>query len=212
MGGGGWAVSKLISILETANIFAGSLVFGGAIVLLGFVPYLVARLLLQWTQTALPTGGHGVVLLLFFSVLLSWAWMISGDRGSQLFRRLYSLGIWWPFLFSISLLIFATLCFASLTSTLSDLGRVQFEPAIPRGEFWRVQDFYSWHFFNSIPGLNIPETLLWKKPFTYKDPLTGVVLLLFKLVVIIPVIGSFAVWNRIRKESKQANQETARGT
>ncbi len=66
-----------------------------------------------------------------------------------------------------------------------------------------MQDFYAWHFLKSIPGLNIPETLLMENLFKYRDRLSGLILLVFKLLVIIPVIGSFAVWKDVRKEQKK---------
>jgi len=58
-----------------------------------------------------------------------------------------------------------------------------------------------------IPGLKITETLKWPQPYDYKDSLSGALLLVFKLVVIIPVIGSFAVWNRMRKEAKKSDAD-----
>jgi hypothetical protein len=58
---------------------------------------------------------------------------------------------------------------------------------------------------NSVPSLKIPQTLLWEEPFRYKDHLSGVLLLAFKIIVIVPVIVSFTVWNRVRKE-KHASQ------
>jgi hypothetical protein len=197
---------------ERFFILGELLMFLGGTGLLVLVPYFGARAVLQWTQAALPTVVHGVVLLAFFVILWFWVWMISGDRGSRLFRLLYRQGIKWPFLFSIALLFFAVLCFASLSSMFNDLGRIRFEPAIPSGEFWRFQDFYMWHFLDSVPGLKIPETLRLNEPYKYKDPLSGVLLLFFKLIVIIPVIGSFTVWNRIRKEAKQEDKGATHGT
>ena len=186
------------------------LMFWGIAGLAVLVPYLAARPLLQWSQSSLPRGVHAFVLVILFLMLGGWAFAISGDRGSALLQKLYSQGIRWTFLFSISLLLFATLCFASLSSTLSDWGVVRFEPAAPHGEFWRLQDFYMWHFLDSIPGLEVPETFLWNKPFQYQDHLTGLLLLLYKVLVILPVIGSFAAWNRIRKDARKKDGPGAR--
>lgn len=188
----------------------GNLAFVGGMGLLILGPYLVTRPILQW-QAGLCTPVHATVLCFFFAVLLTWALLISGDRGADLFKRIYRNGIKWPFLFSISLLLFATLCFASLSGTLSDLGVVQFEPRLPRGEFWRLQDFYMWHFFNSIPELKIPDILLWPEPFKYKDHLSGALLLVFDVVVILPVIGSFKVSSRARKDAKRRQKTAAHG-
>jgi hypothetical protein len=196
----GYALDALSAVGQKLSFFGSLLTFVGILGLLILVPYFFARAVLQWTQTALPTLAHAVVLLAFFLALGYWAWMISGERGSQLFRRLNRQGVKWPFLFSIALLLFSVLCFASLSSTLNDHGLIRFEPAIARGEFWRFQDFYMWHFLNSIPGLNLTETLKLTHPYDYKDSLSGALLLCFKLIVIVPVIASFTLWNRIRKE------------
>jgi hypothetical protein len=91
------------------------------------------------------------------------------------------------------------------------VGNVTFDPAIPGGDSGVsiVQDFYLWHFMDSIPGLDIPKTLRWDSPFQYTDKLSGWILLAFKLTVILPIIGSFAVWNEIRKEQREHDKNAA---
>lgn len=132
-------------------------------------PFVVARFLLQWSQVNLPLVVHVVILIVCFVVLLGWAWVITGERGEQFYKRAYEIRLTWPFLFfSFSLFLFSLQGFASLTSTLSDLGYVWFEPQIPRGDLSTVQDFYAGHFLKSIPSLNIPDTLMWETPFYEK--------------------------------------------
>jgi hypothetical protein len=179
---------------------SGTLYFVAGIGLLVLAPYMVARVCMQFAQAYFPTWAQFIVVAVFFVLLFLWAWLISGNRGVRLFTQLYKQGIRWPFLFSIAMLVFALLPFAALSSILADLGYAIFEPSVPRGEFWRLQDLYLWHFMNSVPGLKIPETLLWPEPFRYKDHLSGVLLLVFKIIVIIPVIASFTVWARLRKD------------
>ncbi len=195
-------VNLIGKISEKSFSIVGLLLFLGGAAVLIIVPYLVVRSLLGWTQQSMPILVHAIVLVLIFLIMIYWAWLISGDRGSQLFNVFYSLGVKWTFLFSIALLLFATVWFASLSSTLSDLGYVKFDPVVPKGEFWRIQDFYMWHFFNSIPGLKIPDTLLWAEPMKYTDRTSGGLLLAYKLLVIIPVIGSFIVWSRVANVGK----------
>jgi len=43
-----------------------------------------------------------------------------------------------------------------------------------------------------VPLLKVNETLGWKAPLSYDSRLVGLVLLVFKLAVIIPVIACFA--------------------
>jgi hypothetical protein len=197
---------------ERLFMVSESMMLIGVLGFLVFVPFLAARFLLEWSQASLPTAGHGAVLLVCFGVLFFWAWMISGDRGDRLSRTFYNKGIKWPFLFSLALLFFAVVCFASLSSTLSDLGYVQYEPAPPRATILRLMDLYGWHFMKAIPVLNLPDVLLWDEPFKRKDHLSGVLLLLFNVVVLVPVIGSFTIWNTIRKEHKQGDPAADRRT
>lgn len=198
---------KLVDLVSKVGqksfILSELMMFVGATGLLVLAPFFLSRVVLQWSQSALPVVPHIIVLLVFFAILGSWAWVISGDRGVKLFRSLYKKGITWPFLFSIALLLFAIPCFASLTSTLNDHHLIKFDPAIPPQDYSQVQDFYAWNFLESIPSLNVPETLGWDKPYKDGDALARILLLAFKLTVIIPVVGSFTVWNRIRKEAKE---------
>ena len=171
----------------------------GGTALLVIAPNLVARFTFALVRRYLPIWSCTILVIIYFVLLLAWAWLISGDRGGQLFSQLYRRGVKWPVLFSVAMLVFALIPFAGLTSLLVDTGYSLIDPPIPKAEFWRLEDLYLWHFLNSIPGLKIPETLLWKEPFTYRDRLTGALLLTYKLVVITPVIASFAVWRRLKK-------------
>lgn len=180
----------------------GLMIFTAGVGFAVLVPFLAARFGLQWTQVALPTPIHAIVLGLAFGLLLLWAWTISGERGARFFEALSRQGIKWPIAFSIAMLFFAIVCFASLTSTLSDAGKVRLQPSLEKADVSRIQDLYLWHFLDSIPGMKIPETLHWRVPFQYEDGLSGFLLLAFKLVVIIPVIGSFATWRKIAKGTR----------
>jgi hypothetical protein len=175
-------------------------------VLVVLIPFVFARFLIGLAWVNFPTWAQVFVVVVLFVLLSLWAWLISGDRGVHFFTQLFEKGIKWPFLFSVSMLLFALVPFAALSSMLADHGLAVFEPAVPKGEFWRLQDLYAWHFLNSVPSLKIPETLLWNEPLAYKDHLSGALLLAFKIVVVAPVIASFAVWIRLRKGSKPATQ------
>lgn len=209
---------KRVSFLEGLGAIGGfCFAAGGFMIFVGgagiaiLVPFMAARFILQLTQVTLPTPVHAVVLCIAFCLLLCWAWTISGKRGARFFEKLSRQGIKWPIAFSISMLFFAIVCFASLTSTLSDAGQVRLQPPLEKADVSRIQDLYLWHFLDSIPGMKIPETLHWQVPFQYEDGLSGFLLLAFKLVVIIPVIGSFATWSNIAKgkRSESPAEESA---
>lgn len=203
--------SKITQLIEAVEQLNQKVLFGGGIVLLVLLPFFIARFLLEWTLTSVPLFLHWLVLAILFGFLFLWAWLISGHRVHSFFASSYAHGIKWPLLYSVALLVFSLPCFAVLTVTLSRLGNVTFDPAIPGGggAVSMVQDFYLWHFMDSVPGLGIPKTLRWDSPFTYRDTLSGWILLAFKLTVIVPVIGSFAVWNDIRKEQRKHEKEAA---
>jgi len=193
-------ISQLTDAVEKVN---QKLLFVAALFLLVLVPFLVARVVLQWSLTSIPQLLHWALVAFFFIILIFWAWLISGDRGDSFFTALYAQGVKWPVLYSIALLVFSLPCFTALTVTLGRVGLISFQPPIPDADtaIASVQDFYLWHFMNSIPGLDIPKTLRWENPYAYTDRLSGWILLTFKLAVILPVIGSFATWNRLRKRT-----------
>jgi hypothetical protein len=198
-------------ILKATDKVTKRMSFFAGIVFLIVLPALIARQVFFWTFLSLPTAIHIAALVVFFGLLGIWAWFISGERCYRLFETSYAQGIKWPILFSISLLWFSLPCFAALTATLHRFGHATFEPAFPADDIavGTLQDFYLWHFLDSIPGLDIPKTLVWERPFTHMDRLSGFVLLGFKIAVIIPVIASFAVWNDIRKKMRKPKNESA---
>ncbi len=166
-------------------------------------PSVVAWVILQWTHNHLHVVAQSAVICVFFALLLAWAFLITGQRAAHYFLSAYKGGLRWPLLLSLSFLAFSLPCFAALSALLSDGGYAVFEPALSDAHFDRLQGFYLWHFLDSIPGLKIPETILTPNPpFAYKDQLSGLILLGFKLTVILPVIGSFAVWAKVRKEKR----------
>lgn len=203
-------VLNLLGRTGEALFAVGSwMIFIGVTGLLVFVPYMGARTLLVWTQMHLPTWLHAIMLVVAFCLLLLGTWSITGDRGSRLFATLERLGIRLPILSSVALLLFAIVCFAALSSWLNDFGLIEFEPPLARADVYRVQDFYLWHFLDSIPGLRVPETLLWNEPMRHQGALAGTLLLIFKIFVIIPVIGSFAAWYKARKARALARSSSA---
>jgi hypothetical protein len=201
-------ISQLADAVERVN---QKLLFFAALILLVLAPFLVARIVLQWSSTSIPVLLHWALVSFFFVILVFWAWLISGERGDSLFTALYAHGIKWPVLYAIALLVFSLPCFSALTVTLARVGLVCFQPPIPDADtaIASVQDFYLWHFMDSIPGLDIPRTLRWDNPYLYTDRLSGWILLTFKLTVILPVIGSFTTWNRIRRRT--TNKRKAQG-
>lgn len=124
-------MTSLAQKLKAFEKLNDKLLFFLTLVFVALLPFYLSRFALQWTQVHLPLIAHILVLIVFFILLLTGAWMVTGERAERLFKVLYGKGIKWPVLFSIAFLLFSIPCFASLTSTLSDLGRVSFERKFP---------------------------------------------------------------------------------
>jgi hypothetical protein len=68
---------------------------------------------------------------------------------------------------------------------------------------------YLWHLFDSIPGIQFTDTVRWTQRYSYSDPLSGWLLVSFKVLVILAVIRSFVASGRIRREVKSAGATAA---
>ena len=80
-------------------------------------------------------------------------------------------------------------CFASIAFLLHGLTPPLFLPAVREVDHGALADFLLWQLLDSIPGLNVPQTLRWEAPVTYQRGLAGWLVLLFKVMVIVPVVS-----------------------
>lgn len=73
-----------------------------------------------------------------------------------------------------------------------------------------IETFYLWNFLDAVPVLEIPDTLNWQEPsFEVTDHAGGGLLLAYKVLVIVPVIGALVeLWDRRRpmRSSKQRDR------
>lgn len=103
-----------------------------------------------------------------------------------------------PFAWLAVLIAITTSVFASVTLFAAEKDLISLTAAgadLP--SFERIAQLYVWQFCKSVPLLDITETLRWDVPFVYPDAGTGTLVLLYKLAVIIPVIGAFlAYWKQ----------------
>jgi hypothetical protein len=61
-------------------------------------------------------------------------------------------------------------------------------------------NYYIWSFLDAVPMLELPRTLGWELPFRYTDPVNRVLLLVYKIVLIGPVIETgMRVWQDVRR-------------
>jgi uncharacterized protein Usg len=97
-----------------------------------------------------------------------------------------------------------TSVFASVTLIAADKDLISLTArGVNQPSFEKIAQLYIWQFCKSVPLLDVNETLRWKPPFIYTGTGTGTLVLLYKLAVIIPVIGAFlAFWSKQIEDPK----------
>jgi hypothetical protein len=107
-------------------------------------------------------------------------------------------GVLGPFTWLAVLIAIMTSVFASVTLFAGEKDLISLTAAgVDRPSFEQIAQLYVWQFCRSVPILDVTETLRWKVPFIYPDAETGTLVLLYKLAVIIPLIGAFfAYWRQ----------------
>ena len=193
------AVSDSLGAWDTAG--APRRVFAAMALLLVFVLfyYLISRLLAT-------ENDWGLAVIVAF--LLAGALALGIALGVPRVRRRWLgepggdtdelTGVLGPFAWLAVLIAIMTSVFASVTLFAAEKDLISLTAAgadLP--SFERIAQLYVWQFCKSVPLLDITETLRWEVPFVYPDAGTGTLVLLYKLAVIIPVIGAFlAYWKQ----------------
>jgi hypothetical protein len=113
--------------------------------------------------------------------LLLWTyWGIHFEPGRE---RPYKIA----FLSALVAILVCTEAFAGLTTLLWQRGHLASTTDLEPG-LWRSERHYLWHLANAVPLLDIPATLGWKDPNVFASPWSGSLLLLFKALVIVPLV------------------------
>lgn len=86
--------------------------------------------------------------------------------------------------------------FAGLTTWLLAKGAVSVDhglgarpPGLPD-----VESYYAWHLVDTVPLVGAPEALHWPVPLVFTDPLSGALLLAFKITLLIPIVRLLFAW------------------
>jgi hypothetical protein len=108
--------------------------------------------------------------------------------------------------FGVLAVMFAimTSVFASFTLIAADKDLISLTArGADQPSFEEIAQLYVWQFCKSVPLLDVNETLRWTPPFIYTGTGTGALVLLYKIAVIIPVIGAFlAFWSKQVEDPK----------
>lgn len=90
------------------------------------------------------------------------------------------------------LFVFMTSVFAAITVIATKEKLVRFTGgSLGSPSFEESARLYVWHFSNAVPVLDVNKTLQWKAPLVYTSSRAGTLVLLYKIAVIIPLVGAF---------------------
>ena len=164
----------------------------------------------------LPTAVQALLAGITFAGGLAFASLLARDRWRRYwlnadgYRPGGPLGFVQPVLSTFYLLMLTTVGFAFLTGFLYVQGLV--DVVTETGQRTTLDDpvndatyHYAWGFLNAIPLLEIPKTAGWQQEFRLVDHVSPPLLLLYKLVVILPVIALGRMVIRDRREQQQAS-------
>ncbi len=175
----------------------------------GFVT-LAPGVLFLWFSRAL-VDKFPLVLQVFFlflwgTLLVVALSLIATSRNRvRLFLWLERVGALAPFVYCFNTFFVSVIFFGTVSYLLAGPGRLEFTnlagETLSRNDLSvdKFLDFFVWHFLDTIPVLKINDTLHWKKPLTYQSGSVGLIVLLFKIGVIIPVITAFGGYYKYRQ-------------
>jgi hypothetical protein len=184
---------------EHGNIWISSvLLFGlGSFILAG------------WAATSFPPFAQAIVFLLFALVTIVLSAVLWNDKLQEETKRrdLFRGGPAAPLVYDLIVVLVAVALYGGVTFALARHDPAAMKLTSPVGELSveRVETFYAWHIADSVPALKITQTLGWSAPLTYRSWKVGVVVLLFKLSIIVPIVGSVRVfWHQRQQRAKPA--------
>jgi catechol 2,3-dioxygenase-like lactoylglutathione lyase family enzyme len=199
------AGSWTASVLDSARI-GPALEFGlyAFVVLMSTWPLVW---LINWSL-ARDSATFGLsVVGLSAALLVVWAGLISNEQVLRNLETVHKFPS--PTVFAVAFAWVAMVVFGGATCGLQRIDIVEIAPVVSHTDdcATKYADLYFWHLLHSIPVITFPDTVRWKLKYTYSDPVSGWLLLGFKLIVVVPVIGSFVAMSRARRERAKAQQK-----
>jgi hypothetical protein len=150
--------------------------------------------LLHITATDMPLVFQGIIFIFFGGAALILGVMASTARGRQSLSVLFPVPhnpYAYPGLL-VTLIALMTSLFGSASFVLQRLEVIHFHAVNgTRPNVDTLMGFYIWHFFDTLPVLEVTKTLHWAAPVKDYDRAAGVLLILYTITVIVPVIALF---------------------
>lgn len=131
---------------------------------------------------------------------LEWLPWISGESNKR----------GHPVVNAFRALLLLTTGFTALTAVLAEHQWLETTAKETSGLVWATLSYYMWHLLDAVPALKVPATLNWKLAIDFSDHGSGALLLLFKLLVIVPVISAIVGVIQKRKEARRLGERAAR--
>ena len=166
-------------------------------------------ILVGWAATSLPPFVQAMVFLLFALVTIVLSAVLWNDRLQEEAQKrdLFRGGPAAPLVYDLIVVLVAVALYGGATFALAQHYPATMKLASPLGglSVERVETFYAWHIADSVPALKITQTLGWSAPLTYRSWKVGVLVLLFKLSIIVPIVGSVRVfWHQRQRRARAA--------
>jgi hypothetical protein len=223
----GIVVALALTILIAIVFFEGPL-SGGAIwdldamflfILIPIVWVFTSRIVLTGYDLTAPIAPFQVLLAGLIVVLVPVA-LIVLEPPQWLPARMPSYQRSFPAWFGLVIsLFFLTEAFTAVAVLLAQLGLIMFDPPLvgatavgqpARAAAWNsVESILIWNLLDMIPSLKVPETLGWQLTNEIAGGLAGLLVLIYKVVVILPIVAFVAAHLRPPTPAEQAAKEAA---
>ena len=186
-------------------------------VVLWFVVAAFPVLLVRYFADLVAVAPLPVAVVLLACALALFSFLVlqvsSEPRRRSLWLSLRRADKVTPFLYPFFIAYAAIVLFATSAFVLSDHDVIRFgtDPASPApiSQPADALDFFAWHLLDSVPVLSVTETLRWNEPLGYTSGLVGLLLLVFKVLVIVPVIATFVAFWRYTREGAESPPRTS---
>jgi hypothetical protein len=186
--------SRAFAILGLSLLAFLLMLVPGAIA--AFFAKAVVEMFPRWLQMVVLLGWVTLmagVSALFYSRQLRAqvrAWLAEEHPKLLALVQIQSVSILGAFALYVNFVAIAMACFGGLAFMLHDPASPLFLPAArPEVNQGSLADFLLWHVLDAIPIIKVPETIKWAAPLTYERAGAGWLLLLFKVMVIVPVLS-----------------------
>jgi hypothetical protein len=132
-------------------------------------------------NTSLGGAAAGTLAVVVATVLGTGFW-----RRWRFWRRPPAEGVATAIVMATLALVVLTEAFSQATAVFAALGWVELPATATLAE---VEENYVWHFMDAIPFLDVTKTLAWKRPLDDYEKASGLLLLGYELLVILPIVA-----------------------